>query len=513
MCFLVAAYNTATGQQPEPLPERIEIFSQNSISNIATLGDTLWVGPLLARNIANSFNWFIPETADSVNGGRGRLFSISLAPDTVVAGLGFNDIVAGSSVQTAMGFYISTDGGSAWRFISPPLDSENETSVRYGGQDIEAIPIIVPQQSPPFNVAFRGEVIFSASWASGIRRSLDFGNTWDRIVLPPTELNELVPEGTYDFVFDPRSPAAGSFSAARYPRGWQNFLGFSTMIDRDGHVWAGTAGGVNISDNAMTAPADSIRWRRMGAGTTSGTMLGNWVIRIRENPQDGMVWLTNWITNTGEQQGLVSTTDKGMTFRRHLQGERINDVQFSGDVIFAAGDSGLFISRDNGNSWVRQPQIRSANAFLKPNPQFRTAAAGNGIIWIGTSDGLIYTENEGQNWGIIRVDFPLDGNSIHQEGAPSVSAYAYPNPLSINQHGIVRIRFEAHKNQPAHIELFDFAMNRITRLPAVPVGSAGVYETSWDGRTDRGIRVANGPVFYRIQSGDRVLTGQFLMID
>ncbi|MCC5925457.1 MAG: hypothetical protein JJU41_02755 [Bacteroidetes bacterium] len=511
--FWISFIATAKSQDNGPLPERIEIFSQNSISNIAALGDTLWVGPLLARNIDNSFNWFLPETADSVNSGRGRLFSIALAPDTVVAGLGFNDFVAGSSVQTAMGFYLSTDGGDNWTFINPPLDNPEELSVRYGGQDIQSIPIIVPQQSPPFNVAFRGEVIFSASWASGIRRSQDFGQAWERILLPPTELDELIPEGVYDFIFDPRAPASGTLAAARYPRGWQNFLGFSTHIDKDGYVWAGTAGGINISDNAISAPADSIRWRRIGAGNTSESMLGNWVIRIRENPSDGKIWLTNWVTNAGENQGLVSTSDKGASFRRHLQGERINDVNFVGNTIFAAGDTGLFISTDNGMSWVRQPQIRSANSFLKPNPQFRTVAAGSGVVWIGTSDGLIRTSDRGETWQIIRVDFPLAGNSIHQQDAPSVDAYAYPNPFSISQHGIIRFRFNASTAGTAQIELFDFAMNRITQLPPKVINQRGVYEVSWDGRTDNRIRVANGPVFYRIKIGSQEINGKFLMLD
>lgn len=480
---------------------------------MAAIGDTIWVGPLLARNINNQFDWYLPESADSVNGGRGRIFSIALAPDTVVAGLGFNDIVAGSSVQTAMGFYLSTDGGVNWSFIPPPLDDPDENFLVYGGQEIEVIPIIVPQQSPPFNVAFRGETIFTAAWASGLRRSLDFGQTWDRILLPPTELTELVPEGTYDFLFDPRSPSANSPNAGRYPLGWQNFLGFSTMIDRDGHVWAGTAGGVNISDNAMTASADSIRWRRVGAGTTDRTMLGNWVIRIRENPADGRVWLTNWVTNPGENQGLVSTSDKGLTFRRHLQGERINDVNFQGNSIFAAGDTGLFISTDNGNTWIRQPQIRSANTFLRPEAQFRSVATGRNTVWIGTNDGLISTNDAGQTWNIIRVDFPLSGNNIHQEDAPSVSSYAYPNPFSITQHGIIRFRFEARSAGNARIDLFDFAMNRITSLDSFTVSDSGVYETSWNGRDSNGLRVANGPVFYRIRVGGREITGNFLMLE
>jgi hypothetical protein len=513
--ILLANSSLVQAQTAGPLQERIEIFSQNSISNIAAIGDTLWVGPLLTRNIGNSFNWQIAENADSVNSGRGRMFSIALAPDTVVVGLGYTASISGTAVQTAQGFYISVDGGSNWRFVPPPLDDENETTIRYGGQDIGVIPIIVPQQSPPFNVAFRNGVLFTAAWASGIRRSTDFGHTWDRILLPPFEISELTPEGNYDFFFDPRAPQAGSPNANRYPQGWQNFLGFSTLIDSDGHVWAGTAGGINISDNALTAPADSVRWRHVRVSGSSNGMLGNWIIRIRQNPHDQTVWLTNWITNPGEIQGLVSTNDKGRTFTRYLIGERINDVGFAGSTIYAAGDTGLFISNDNGQTWVRQPQIRSANSFLKIDPQFRTvASARDNRVWIGSSDGLITTNNAGSSWDIIRVDFPLKGANVFQDNAPDVRTYAYPNPFSRSQHGIVRLRFES-EDSSGHINvtLMDFAMNPIRTLQAGAISGVGVYEVAWDGLDRNGVRVANGPVFYHVEAGDRTIHGKLLIVD
>jgi hypothetical protein len=443
------------------------------------------------------------------------MFSIALAPDTVVVGLGYTASIAGSSVQTAQGFYISIDGGVNWRFVTPPLDDENQTTIRYGGQDIGATPIIVPQQSPPFNVAFRGDVLFSAAWASGIRRSTDFGYTWERILLPPFEISELTPEGNYDFFFDPRAPQSGSPNAGKYPQGWQNFLGFSTMIDSDGHVWAGTAGGVNISDNALTAPADSIRWRHVRVSGSPNGMLGNWVIRIRQNPYDSTVWMTNWITNPGESQGLVSTSDKGQTFIRHLTGERINDIGFDGNTIYAAGDTGLFISIDNGRTWIRQPQIRSANSFLKADPQFRSVATASGNrVWIGSSDGLITTTDAGNNWEIIRVDFPLRGENIFQTNAPDVKTYAYPNPFSRSQHGIVRLRFETNSPEgQIRVTLMDFAMNPIRTIQTGVTSGSGIYEVAWDGLDRNGVRVANGPVFYHIEAGGKTIDGKFLIVD
>lgn len=504
--------HSSIAQSAGPLPSRMNIFSQNSISNMAAIGDTLWVGPQLARNIGNAFEWTIAD-ADSVTIGRGRLYSIALAPDTVFAGLGYISETGGESIQTAQGFYISVDGGESWRFITPPLDDPGASTLLYGGQEIQALPIIVPQQAPPYNVAFRGEVLFTASWALGIRRSVDFGHTWQRILLPPFELDELVPEGTYDFEFNPRTPAPNSFMGQRYPNGWTNFLGFSVMIDSDGFVWAGTAGGLNISDNALTAPTDSIRWRHYRAEGGLNGLLGNWIIRIRQNPYDNRVWMTNWITGSGERQGIVSTIDRGMTFDQHLINEDIIDITFNGATIFAAGRTGLFISRDNGSTWIRQPQIRSSNSFLKETAQFQTAANASGRIWVGSTDGLISTIDDGQTWEITRVDFPLRGGNIFQSDAPQVDSYAYPNPFSRTQDGIIRIRFSASETGEAQIVLRDFNMNRITRLPNVSITSSGDYEIAWDGLDALGRRVANGPVFYTISINGKQIHGKFLVMD
>lgn len=515
--LLLVAPLTIQAQVFGPRPELDAPFIQNSISNMAAFGDTLWVGPSLNRIIGHSDTWFLAEDADSVVNGNGRLFSIALAQDTVVAGLGFSKPINDGTVQTAMGFYISVDGGDTWRFVSPPLDALDADTLRYGGQDVRALPIVVPEQSPPYNIAFRGDVLFTASWASGIRRSMDFGLTWERILLPPTELDSLVPGQTIDFYFDPRVPQQGSPNLPKYRNGWQNFLGFSVMIDSQGRVWAGTAGGVNISDNAFTAPADQIRWRHVRAGTTSNSMMGNWVIRMREHPTSGDIWLTNWITATGESQGLVSTSDGGRTFIRHLQGERINDVGFFGNTIYAAGEFDLFLSQDYGLTWEQQTGIRSHNARLKSDASFRAVAATTDRVYIGTSDGLLSTFDNGLSWTIQRVDFPLrGGNRYTDEVSREVTSYAYPNPFSLSQHDVVRIRFEADSSDDITIRLFDFGMNPIRTISISSLSRtrpSGVFEAEWDGLDSAGRRVANGPVFYRIESGARTMDGKILILD
>lgn len=487
-----------TGPTP---PETFNSISQNSVSNMGALGDSLWIGPLLQLNIRNSLDFTFPEEADSIAAGPGRLFSIDLAQDTVYAGLGFNDEIAGGeSVQTGLGFHVSTDGGTSWAYIPPPLDDEDDTTISYGGQQLEAVPVIVPQQSPPFNVAFSGSTVFTAAWASGIRRSTDFGQSWERLLLPPAAENGLRPERDYDFVFDPRLD--------------DNFLGFSVMISSEGEIWAGTAGGLHISDNALTAPADEIRWRSVRYNASADGLLANWIIRIRENPADGSVWLTNWIAGSGQQEGLVATYDGGQRFVQHLRGERIYDVVFEGDTVYAVGNNGLFISEDSGRSWNQIRQIRTPNGFIKESANYLSLARTTDRLWVGTTDGLASTADRGATWQLTRVNFPLDGGNQFNPDARSADAYAYPNPYSPRVHEVVRLKFEAPASGTASIRLYDFGMNFIRELDAgIPVTGGQTYEAVWDGTDGAGRQVASGAVFYQIQAGGEEITGKLLLLD
>ena len=513
LCFILALQ--IMGQSlsyaqihPGQVPSPFKSISQNSVSNMGSQGDTLWIGPRMNFNVGNQLDWNIPDGIDSVSAGRGRLFSIALAPDTIVAGIGYNDIRGDESVQSQMGFYISTDGGLTWMLsdTSRTLDKPDDTTVRYGGQDFQTIPVIVPQQSPPYMVDFRGDVIFFAGWASGIRRSTDFGRSWERIVLPPFELDELRPELEYDFTIDPRGDGVTN--------NFLNFLGFSVLVASDGNVYAGTAGGLNISDNALFAPADSIRWRHIRAEQNPDGLLGNWITSIRENPYDNGIWMTNWLAVTGsDTEGLVVTRDQGQTFEQHLFGERIYDIGFNGSTIFATGNNGIFISGDNGGSWRQVRRISSANTSMKPNATYYTAANTNGRVWIGSSDGLASTVDDGKTWEIVRVDFPLDGKNRFQSNAPSVSSYAYPNPFSPRQHELVRIKFENQNASDVSIRLYDFGMNLVRILDEKKELGPGTYEAVWDGTDQQGRKVANGTIFYHIDVGGKRIVGKILLLE
>lgn len=501
-------------------PTDSQFFSirQNGISSISANGDTVWISPALTRNIDNSPDWIRPTGIDSIDNEIGRVFSISVNQDTVFAGLGFTSQTELAGTQPAgYGYYISTDGGETWRFSDFLLDNRinADTTFVYGGQTYTRKRIIVPEQSPPYNVDFRGDVLFSANWASGLLRSTDLGLSWERVVLPPSG-EDLSPER--DDYFWNSCDTGSNNSCPPYENIYNNLfdnnlLGFAVHVDSKNRVWFGSAGGINISENALTAPIDSISWKNSQTNGTSNGLLGNWIIEIKEDTSTGRVWMTNWIANQGDRFGLVYTEDGGSTFTRHLIGQKILGIGFKDGFIFAAGENGLFISPDGGDSWQKSPQIKSPNSILKESAEFQTVAVTNDRVWIGTSDGLISTNDLGETWEITRVNFPLLGGNQYQTTAKTVKTYAYPNPFSPTLHEIVRIIFDVEKTGSIKIRIFDFGMNLVRTLDTFNASTTGTHEAIWDGVDGKGRNVANGPYFYVIETSGKTINGKILLVE
>ena len=496
------AHAQVVGQVPSPTAS----IKQNSVSNMAALGDTLWIGPGLNRTINNNPTWSYPDGATKITQGKGRVFSLALAPDTVWAGLGYNAQSPNGSVQAGLGFHFSTDGGDTWDYIENPKEAKNDTTFIYGGKTYSKLPITTQEQAPPFDIAIHGTTVLSAGWALGIVRSKNFGKHWQRLLLPPQYADSLVPEQSYKF--------NGNGQNRYDPRYDQNLLGFAVMIDNQHNVWAGTAGGLDISEDALTAPIDSLRWQHVQYDSSSDGLLSNWIITIRQQPSNGDVWMTNWISglDDNERYGIVRTSDGGQTFDQYLVGERINDIGFKNGVIFAAGDKGLFVSKDNGDNWTKIQQIQDSGTFIKSSAQYYSLASSNKRLWVGTSDGLASTADSGNTWQITRVNFPLDGSNQYQKDAPKVEAYAYPNPFSPRRHGIVRIKYNVDEPGNVYIRLYDFGMHLIRILDSGNF-AAGTYEAVWDGTDAHGRQVANGPVFYQIDTPGNTIRGKILVID
>lgn len=490
----------ANAQIIGPITNPEESIKRNSVSVMDAWGDTLWIGPSLQRKTIASDEWYLPDNIDSLEDGRGVSYSIDAKEDTIVAGLGYSVELEGSPTDAGMGFYLSVDGGTDWEYIEQPLESRDDTLLSYGGQQLPKNPVVVPQQSPPYDVEFHKGTIMSANWASGIWRSTDYGENWNRMPLPPSSVTNFDPDNDYEFNFDPVND--------------NNFLGFGLMIKDNGEVWAGTAGGINISSNALDAPTDSIRWRHIGFDDSSDGLIGNWIITIKEQPNSDRIWMTNWPSQSRQAYGLVSTTDGGQSFSPHLVGEQLYDVDFANGKIYAVGDNGLFVSSDNGNSWTQINNIRAtrSESFIKSSADYLSVETMGNTVWVGTSDGLAVTSDDGQNWSIYRVNMPLKGGNKFQEDAPDVDTYAYPNPYSPRRHEIVRLKFNVQEAGNVKIRIFDYGSNLVRTINNGSY-SPGTYEAVWDGEDNEGLQVANGTYFYHIDLPGGSANGKILVLD
>ncbi|MEM8489061.1 MAG: FlgD immunoglobulin-like domain containing protein [Bacteroidota bacterium] len=503
----------AWAQVPSLEATGVPTISRNSTANLHAEGDSLWVGSFLNLTADGGNTWFVAD-ADSLFGSRNTVFSIDVEGETIWAGLGFSSREGSNNVASAAGFLVSEDGGATFQYRFPQLDGGENDTETYGVSTLSALPVIVPQQSPPFDVDYdpvRDEV-WMAGWASGIRHSTDGGRNWNRVVLPPDSLDSIHPDTLYDFRIEPRRGLLGFF----------NYLGFSVLVDETGTVWAGTVAGVNRSTPDDITPSGERAWSRFGFDGTSQTLTGNWVISIEEQPLAGRrnpIWMASWdgSDGTGPRQrfGVTVTRDGGETFEQVLRDERVFDFAFKGDTVYVAGENGLFITKDGGDSWRTVRDFfdpTQPDRFVPPDVEVNSVAVtANGDLWVGTTDGLFKSSDNAETWRIFRVEVPVNTDNP-TDAIPDVASFAYPNPFSPFADRLTRIRYELSDQRDVRVRIFDFGMNLVRDLHENGAG-AGVRETVWDGRDKNGLRVANGPYFYVVEAGSDAFRGKILVIE
>lgn len=503
-CIVTAMPRIVSAQAEGGLVSSSYGILSNSIANVDVVGDTVWVGPFLSVTPDGGGTWYAADT-DSLVGTANRVFSLDTEGSTLWVGLGRSDASQGDAVPTAAGFLVSVDGGRSWTYRFPQLDAPDDSTVVYGVNTLSALPVIVPQQSPPYDIDFDPATgtVYVAGWASGIRRSTDGGLTWSRVVLPPDELDAIHPDSTYDFRVEPQRGGTGEL----------NHMGFAVLVDETGTIWAGTPAGVNRSTDGGLA------WRRFSADGSSSGLTGSWVISIEEEPAPGRnpVWMATWNSGqsgSGGQFGVTVTRDGGATFEQMLHGERVYDFGFDDGTVYAAGENGLFVTTDGGRSWRSIREFRDAarpDRFVRPGSAVFSVEATADAVWVGTEDGLLRSTDGGATWTVHRVDVPLRPETP-TDAVPRVATYAYPNPFSPAVDRLVRIRFSLSAPGTVRIRVFDSALSLVRELSEFR--SAGTVELAWDGRDDRGGRLANGPYFYEVSGpGGPSARGKILVIE
>ncbi|NUM71602.1 MAG: hypothetical protein HUU43_12180 [Ignavibacteriaceae bacterium] len=473
----------------------------NSITAMLVVGDTVWLGTSrgLSRSVDNGSSW--SNFYGSAEFGIENISALAYDRENHIlwAATAHSADVNGESLPEGSGLRYTTDGGSTWTVIPQPVDADNDSVVIYGNNRLRALPVTVTIQNIIYDAAVsKGGVIWVATFAGGLRKSTDRGQTWQRVVLPPDYLNSVKPEDNLSFCL---SPVPGKFCA----EGNLNHRVFSVHVVNDTVIYAGTANGINKSTD------NGISWVKLNHQNQTNPISGNFVVAINSNPDNANeLWAATWKAEAQDEFYAVSyTLDGGSNWFTTLYDERANNFTLLNGQVIAAASGGLFKSSDREN-WVLPGNIVDSRTKIPvlTSTYYSAAFAENGnVLYLGSNEGLI--KNYGfsgtwlENWKVYYASQPLNTRN---------SAYAFPNPFSPKT-DLLKIKYNTNgKTAQVTIRIFDFAMNYVRTLiqnaprgnpfnqinSTDPDGVNGVLDL-WDGKDDNGNVVPNGVYFYKIE--------------
>lgn len=462
----------------------------NSITDIIAIGDTIWLGTSRGVSLStdNGENWtnfygrpeFGTDNVSAIGYNKG-VFWCATAKSTEVTG--------GQTLPEGTGLKYTTDLGQTWKSIPQPLDVQTDTVEQYGNNQIRALPVTVAIQNLAYDIAFTPGTIWIATFAGGLRKSTDNGQTWKRIVLPPDNLNSITPNDTLNFCL---SPVEGKFCG----KGNLNHRVFSVIAADDNTIYVGTANGINKSTDG------GVSWIKFNAQNQIRPISGNFITALGYYKTNQTVWAASWkAEDQSEFYGVSSSTDGGETWNTFLRDERPHNFGFKGSDVFVPTDNGMFRSTNNGSSWILPNSIidSKSGSSLK-SKVFYSAASNNDFIWLGSDDGLVrFKETFGSIWqGEWKIYF---ASSALQSAAET---YCYPNPFSPRQEQL-KIKYSTDgKDANVTIRIFDFGFNYVRTIIQNVIRNKGLESSPeyWDGKDDNGNYVPNGVYFYRIEVGD-----------
>ncbi len=175
---------------------------------------------------------------------------------------------------------------------------------------------------------------------------------------------------------------------------------FSLAQAADGSLFAGTNHGIYrwngsawTEDNKVVTYVDETR-------TTIVKKKRVKVTRTRVKPDKDLTSRVNAVDVSGDVwyaatvSGVYRSTDKGATWTGGPV-EHNSDFLFvsaKGPVAIAAGRQNIAVSEDEGKTW------KTVSLPSKLTTVQALATAGNGSLWIGGREGVFYSDDHGQNW-------------------------------------------------------------------------------------------------------------------
>ncbi len=470
----------------------------NTIEDIIVVGDTIWLGT--SKGVSRSFDRGI--TWKTIPFGDEGISAIGYNNGTIWAATWHFTEQLGQQLPEGSGIHYSRDKGETWTDIPQPLDGEGDSIIIYGKNNIRALPVTVKVQNFTRDIAFTPGTVWIVSFTSGLRKTTNLGETWERVLLPPDNLSSISPEDSLDFSLQ---PVAGNFGDDNN----LNHRAFTVIAPDDTTLFAGTAGGINKSTD------NGISWEKFNHTNQDNPISGNFIVSLDYNPQNNSIWAGSWKAE-GETEfyGVSASFDGGLSWNTYLPGEKAHDIGFKEYVnnlginvsdYFAATENGVFRSNNLGSTWISSPAIidNQKNLPLTTN-HFRSVDAfptDNNLteILLGSVNGLAKLSETDGIWGGIWKVF-LSSKKLESKN----DTYAFPNPFSPD---FETIKIKYSLEQPGSgvtIRILDFGMNLVrTLLQNAPRSDTFEQIEIWDGTDEIGKIVPNGVYFYRIDIGSQ----------
>lgn len=471
--------------------------TSNTITDIVIEEGIIWLGTSrgLSKSVDNGENWTNFYKTEAF--GEEQVIAVGFNNGIIFAATGHSTNVSDQSLPEGSGLRYSEDYGETWHKIDQPVDDAGDSLITYGINTIRALPVTTKINNITYDVAFTKNTIWIANFAGGLRKSNNNGETWERVVLPPDNLDSIKPTDTLNFSLQ---PAAGDFG----PEDYLNHRVFSVISANDSTVYVGTAGGINKStDNGKS-------WVKFNFLNQEKHISGNFVTALAYDKALKAIWAATWkAEDLNENWGVSYSTDGGQKWEISLPGERPHNFgfkyfgtppNFTSSHVFAATDNGIFRSSDQGRTWILPPTIRdsetrvpiSTTVFYSMNS--KRLEDNTADLWIGSTNGLAKLNESTGFW---------EGTWTVYLASPDVvkksETFAFPNPFS-PKFQQVKIKYITEDDASnVTIRLFDFGMNLVrTLIQNAPRGGTGDKIEFWDGKNEEGDVVPNGVYFYRI---------------
>lgn len=468
-------------------------LASNGVTQIAAQGDSiLWFATGGGLSKTSDFGeTFVSYYNDTDSMARGGISAIAVLDSIIWVAAIFDSSTRVGDYQTGGGLAFSKDSGKIWTYVPQPVDSSSASFEIWDGDTVRFLPITTSVQNTTWDISITSKYVYIASWSGGIRRSSDFGTTWERIPIPSDDEDVIECGESIPYEINPKDP----------PDGNHNHKGFSVLA-YDDKLWVGTAGGINLG---IVESDGCIRWRKYSAQNSA--ISGNFVVALARQVWNGKetIWVATLpAEGAGEYRAVSKTTDCGLTWSTTLIGERAYNFAFYDSVVYVCTENGLFKSLDGENWALFNPaEDKQENEFIFSHDVYSAyvdTREGAPYLWMGTADGIAKTKDDGLHWEIYRASL-----STSLPNQPAI--YAYPNPFSPTHHNILRsdghVRVQYYLDSlstsaTVHLEIYDFAMDNVYKGEKHYVSSTGDHSEVWNGRNNEGKLVANGTYFCKI---------------